>query len=240
MTQNAWHVRQARVAFLSALYEAGFRDELIAFAQRDPPPSFDLHDAVSSGEYAQALDDFTTGCDLHSPWFREYCHDLAWRAQHEDPARFPAQALPPPFGRIAAWFSFDLPEDLSQRAPPLQDENAALFARALWLEDTKSDARDWVLQAFDAFWNSRVEPKRREQAAPTRTRPLQNAERDARAFVARARVRREGYPQAAGIIPAAIERMQRLWPDEYAELDDDALRRSLTRFGELLRDDTDT
>ena len=149
---NPWHTFQAQDAFFVALAEAGFHDDLAAFAERNPPQAFDLADAESaSPPYEQALTDFVRRWGLAADWFWHECHNRAWRMTRDGPARFYGHPRPPPLGGLIVWFGFSGAEGWQGHPTPPRGPGATPSARAVWPEDTKAEAREWVLGMFEAF-----------------------------------------------------------------------------------------
>ena len=231
---NWRHALQARVAFVDALFEEDFAKEWQRFAADHQPPKFRLDDAVAADPaYGKALAGFVGRWGLAAPWFREYCHDFAWRSHDGSPQKFYGHPLAPPFGRMVLRLEFDALEEVEGR-PFIQDaRQPLLWAGALWLDDTRTQARQHVIDQFERVWDERIAPARASRGGQrSRTRSHQERQRDARAYVARAIVRRSSsHP----VRSATLERMQQQWPGQYENWDDDAVAKALTNFGRLLR-----
>ena len=223
---------RAREAFVAAAAERGFREELLAFAEAHPPPAFLPADAMAAdASYAAALSAFTERWDLPAPWFRAYCHDVAWRVHHEDRQRFYGHPLPRPFAGLELRFDFTPPDAPADRPFTAAAVRPVLWGGALFLDDTKAIARKKVVTAFEAYWDAVIEPWRAKHGGVARKRDRDQTERDARAFVARARLRGEG---ATPLLSRTVDRLQAAWPDQYAGLQEEALNKALTQFRRLL------
>ena len=65
--------------------------------------------------------------------------------------------------------------------------------------------------AFHELWDDTIRPARRERGAGTRRRRLGTAERDALAFVARARLRGEGKRHGQALTSMTVALLQEEW-----------------------------